>query len=98
MLNQEAISNLAKLSRLSFEPSELAKLEADLNNILNYVSQLNEAKVDLIDNSQISPPDYLAQNVFRADGPAHAPGEFSAELIEAFPQKSGDYLQVKKVL
>ena len=95
MISREEIINLSKLSRLSLAPAELAKLETDLNNILKYVSELKNAKVIRGRSSDKLP---LTVNVMREDANPHPAGEFSVDLIKAFPESQDSRLKVKKIL
>ncbi len=95
MISREEVLNLSKLSKLSLSAEELPKLEADLNNILNYVSELKNAPVGKVFEDEQS---HLPKNVMREDSAPHAPGEFSAELIAAFPESQDGRLKVKKIL
>ncbi len=95
MISREEVLNLSKLSKLSLSAEELPKLETDLNNILNYVSELKNAKAGEASPSEES---HLAVNVMREDEKPHAPGEFSGALIAAFPESEGGRLKVKKIL
>lgn len=95
MISREEVLNLSKLSKLSLSEEELPKLEADLNNILNYVSELKNAQAGEILSGEES---HLSVNVLREDKEPHAPGEFSADLIAAFPESEDGKLKVRKIL
>ena len=98
MISREEIINLSKLSKLSLAPEEVSKLETDLNNILNYVSELKTAEFYRGDTSGILTDSNLPHNVMREDGEPHTAGEFSADLIKAFPESQDGRLKVKKIL
>ena len=95
MISREEVLNLSKLSKLSLAPEEVSKLETDLNNILNYVSELKSAEITRGDTSVDS---HLPLNVMREDKDPHAPGKFSDALIAAFPESENGRLKVKKIL
>ena len=95
MISREEVLNLSKLSKLSLNAEELPKLETDLNNILNYVSELKNAKAG---ESSVGEESHLAVNVMREDVNPHEPGKFSDVLIKAFPESQDGRLKVKKIL
>ena len=95
MVTREEVLNLSKLSKLSLSAEELPKLETDLNNILNYVSELKSAEVG---QGKLTANSHLPLNVMREDKEPHAPGKFSDTLIAAFPESEGGRLKVKKIL
>lgn len=102
MISREEVVNLSKLSKLSLSAEELPKLEVDLNNILNYVSELKNAKAgDVPTNVNRGLPSvesHLAVNVMREDANPHESGKFSEALIAAFPESQDGRLKVKKIL
>lgn len=88
------IAHIAKLARLTLIEEEQQKLAQQLPSILAYVSKLQE-----VDTSHISASAYLtdAVNVFRADEPQPVDEVTRRALIDAFPVKAGDALQVPGV-
>ena len=78
---REDILHLAKLSNLSLEETEVEGLQRDLDNIVNYISQLDELNTDGVE------PTYQVfemENVWREDEvkPQDASGE---ELLNLAP-------------
>ena len=45
-ISKEEIKHLANLSALEFEEKEIEKLQKEFNQILDFVNQINNAKVD----------------------------------------------------
>ena len=88
------IDHIAKLAKLRLTPEERAKFAQQLPQILAYVGKLQE-----VDTSHVDAKAYLtdAVNVFRADEPRPADEATRRALIDAFPAKSGDALQVPGV-
>jgi aspartyl-tRNA(Asn)/glutamyl-tRNA(Gln) amidotransferase subunit C len=87
------VEHVAALARLSFSDAEKERLMKELNEILNYMDQLNE-----LDTSAVAP---LAQmvdqtNVFRADVRRESLPREKA-LLNA-PQKSEEFFKVPNVL
>jgi aspartyl-tRNA(Asn)/glutamyl-tRNA(Gln) amidotransferase subunit C len=93
MLSLEDIDNLAALARLSVSAEEKEILRRELVSILEYVSEVQK----------LSGADFGAAvdaewNVFREDGPAHLPGEYTDLLLEEAPEVEDGYIRVKKIL
>lgn len=86
--------HLAKLSNLSLEESEIESLQRDLDNIVGYISQLDELNTEGVE------PTYQVfemENVWREDEikPQDATRE---ELLNLAPTARQDMIQVPKVL
>lgn len=88
------IDHIAKLAKLRLTDEERTKLAQQLPQILAYVGKLQE-----VDTSNVDAKAYLtdAVNVFRADEPQPVSPETRKALLDAFPAKSGDALQVPGV-
>lgn len=96
MIEIKDIEKLAELSRLEIPQEEKSGFQKDLEAILAYVSQIEDANVktesmDKIDGS-------LVNNVMRDDSTAHESGAFTKEILAEMPAKEGEYLKVKKIL
>ena len=93
-----AISNeeikLASLARIHIEESEIEDLRSDMSAILGYLNQVKSATLDTEEEFE----EKTLRNVMREDVEPIESGTYSAELISEFPNKSGDYLKVKKIL
>ncbi len=91
---REDILHLAKLSNLSLEETEVEGLQRDLDNIVNYISQLDELNTDGVE------PTYQVfemENVWRED--EIKPQDASREqLLNLAPASRQDMIQVPKVL
>ncbi|MCL5019806.1 MAG: Asp-tRNA(Asn)/Glu-tRNA(Gln) amidotransferase subunit GatC [Patescibacteria group bacterium] len=87
------VRKIAQLARLDFTPEEEERLTGELNEILNYMEQLNE-----LDTSKIEPLSHIIEmgNVFRDDivQPSLSPEE---ALMNA-PNRFNNYFTVPKVL
>lgn len=85
---------MAKLSNLSLEETEIEGLQRDLDNIVNYISQLDELNTDGVE------PTYQVfemENVWRED--EVKPQDASREqLLNLTPASRQDMIQVPKVL
>jgi aspartyl-tRNA(Asn)/glutamyl-tRNA(Gln) amidotransferase subunit C len=94
-MTREELAHLARLSRIALTPDELTHLEGELSSIVEYVSTVNAIAAE---GEDVGPTVPALRNVFRADVVTNEPDSFSATLIEAFPDREGRYLKVKKIL
>lgn len=92
MINEEAVKNLSNLARIDLSSDEVASLKKDLENILNYVSELQNLSCNNIDVED----DLI--NVMRDDNDPHESGLYTEKLLESAPHVSEDYVAVKKIL
>lgn len=93
-IKREDILHLANLSSFSLEESELAPLESDLNNIVEYISQLDELNTDGVEPTyQI----FEMENIWRPDEilPQEADRE---QLLALAPASLQQQIKVPKVL
>ncbi len=95
MITSEDIAKLAHLARIDVPENEVEKLAKDMSGILEYVSEVSTAVKELGDEAPVVGEWH---NVFRADEPAHEPGEYSKEILANAPATEGGYLKVKKIL
>jgi len=94
MISKEEVKKLAQLARIALSEKEVKSLQADMERILEYVSEIGKAK---------PPTGWKAvgpelHNVFRLDREAHQAGEFSEALLAQAPARQRDYVKVKKIL
>ncbi len=93
MVSKEDIKKLATLSRMQIEDSELEKLAPELDGILSYVSQINEA-LETSHTAEI----LRSENVFRDDVVTTNPGEYTDALLSLSPASENGFVKVKKIL
>jgi aspartyl-tRNA(Asn)/glutamyl-tRNA(Gln) amidotransferase subunit C len=93
MITSETLHKISELARLEFNPTDEAKLLADLNKILDWIAMLQE-----VDTEGVEPLIHLSEevNVFRQDEVNNQLAREKA-LINA-PQKNEEYFKVPKVL
>lgn len=82
MVNPEEVDKLAQLARLELAEEQKVALAQDLNQVLEYVAQLQILKT----KNLISAPTPTPFNVLRADSEPKA------------TKKAGDFVRVKKIL
>jgi len=94
MLKREDVEKLANLSRINVSEGETEKLLGDLDSILEYVSEVQEAAKDAVS------PDYgFQENIhLREDNNAHEEGIYTEAILKNTPDTQDGYLKVKKIL
>lgn len=95
MISEDDVRKLAGLARLALTDEEVKKMQTEISSIIAYVDVIQ--KVELPATPDPSP--YLElENVLREDVNPHESGIFTDALVEQFPKKDGNYLEVKKIL
>jgi len=94
MISLDEVKHLAKLAYLNVAPSNLKKLQHDLQRVLTYVQVLTQAATTKAPISHITG----LTNITRPDTPSRQQASLSQGLIEAFTLKQGRWLKVSKVL
>jgi aspartyl-tRNA(Asn)/glutamyl-tRNA(Gln) amidotransferase subunit C len=93
-ISQDDVRHLAQLSSLQLNASETEALQIDLNNILEYVQQLNEVNTDGVEPTfQVSG----LENVWRNDEIIDYDVNRS-QLLDLAPEHTIDSVKVPKVL
>lgn len=92
-ITKEEVKKFAELARIKVEDGELDSLSAEMDAILEYVSQVSSVAGTVSESKQEE-----TANTMRADENPNEPGAYSPELIAEFPKKQGNYLKVKKIL
>lgn len=85
MITQEELRHLAKLAKLKLSDTELAKLTPQLDNILEFVSQLEEVDTKGVEETHQTTG---LQNIYRED--EIEPCDIEKELIECSPHEIRD--------
>jgi aspartyl-tRNA(Asn)/glutamyl-tRNA(Gln) amidotransferase subunit C len=93
-ISQDDVLHLAQLSNLQLSNDEVASLQTDLANILQYVEQLGE-----LDTSGVEPTYQVTdlENVFRDDVVIKSDADRAA-LLELSPDQKDYQIKVPKVL
>lgn len=93
-MTKEETLRLGDLSRIKMTDAEAEAFKSEIDSILAYVSAV-DALVDKGDLSKAPGPVF---NVFREDAVTNDPGSYTRDIVQAFPEKHGDFLKVKKIL
>ena len=98
MISREEIQNLAELARLELSEDEVASLQKDMSNILDYIGQLKHFDTGV---STKAPELASVHNVMREDIARAASDQLWGKreaLLEALPTREGDYNVVRKII
>lgn len=84
---------VAKLARLALSDEEAKRLGKQLNNILDYISKLNE-----VDTKDVEPTSHVLpmENIARDD--VVKPSLDINEVLDNAPSKEGNFFKVPKVI
>lgn len=94
MIEKQDILHLGSLARMKITDEEVPKLQADINEILEYVSVISEIAGDNTATKQVG----SLYNVFREDEITNEPEEYTEAALKEMPETEGRYLKVKKIL
>jgi aspartyl-tRNA(Asn)/glutamyl-tRNA(Gln) amidotransferase subunit C len=92
-LSPDVVAKVAKLARIRLTQTEEESLAAELNNILSYVEQLQQANVEGVEPLAHCLP---LQNAFRAD--EHQPSLPVGDVLANAPKRAGDFFSVPAIL
>ena len=87
------VEHIAKLAKLEFTDAEKEKFTHQLNQILEYVEQMNK-----LDTSHVEPLSHVIElsNVFRVDEVKQ--GVSTEEALKNAPSKTEEFFKVPKVI
>lgn len=93
-VSRDDVIHLAQLSNLQLNDDQVASLQADLANILDYINQLSE-----LDTSGVEPTYQVTdlENVMRDDVVVHHDAD-REKLLELAPAQTEHQIKVPKVL
>lgn len=94
-LSSEELDHLAKLARLDVPAGERETLQEQVGAIIGYVASLQKIDVTGVD------PTFRGVDLgqrLRKDVPEASDAETRAALLEAAPEKSGDYVKAQAAL
>lgn len=87
------IRKYAQLARIGISDDEVVELESEIEGILEYVEQIQEAAGEETEKEVGD-----VHNIMREDSNPHKPGKFTQELLDEAPDSQGGYIKVKKIL
>lgn len=93
MIGKSHIEKLAALSRIEVSEAEKDILAKDMESIIGYVSQIQEAVSQAPEKEAGE-----LRNVMREDKDPHASGAYTDEIMAEVPEKENGYVKVKQIL
>lgn len=93
-MTKEEILQLGNLSRVKMNDDEAVKFQTEIESILEYVGAVNR----LVSDQELKKVPGVVKNVLREDEVIQTSPDDVAALVAAFPEKTGEYLKVKKIL
>ena len=93
-MEQVDITHLGLLARIEVASEEHAKLQADIDAVLEYVGVISNLEL-AGDTTTVSPG---VQNVFRADEVTNEPGVYREALLNEAPKTKDEFVVVPKIL
>lgn len=95
MISKEEVQHIAKLARLELSEAETEKMQKDLSGILDYFEVLKKApKVKKITTILAE----RKENATRKDVAIKKDPGVAGDLVNAAPDKKGNYIKVKQIL
>jgi aspartyl/glutamyl-tRNA(Asn/Gln) amidotransferase C subunit len=99
-IERKEVEKLAALARITIPENEIEKVRSDMESILAYISQINEANEGA--QGQVLLPreqyNFGVKNVIREDAEPHETGKFTDALLAAAPKTKNGFIAVKKIL
>lgn len=91
-MQKKDIEDLAILARLKIGEEEMTRLLKDMESILGYVKQVEEAPMSEVVQM------YDHTNIGREDVATETPERYTDALLDEMPKRQGNYLEVKRIL
>lgn len=92
MIGKDDIAKLAKLARIAVTEEESLSFSHEIDAILGYVSQVQDAGVNIVQATD------EVKNVLRDDTNSHESGIYTDSILKEAPSKMNGYIYVKKIL
>ncbi len=87
------IEKLSELCRIEMSDEEKQKILQEMDSILGFVNQIQEAKIDITERDAGE-----IRNIMREDGEPHESGIYTDDLLREAPKTRDGYIEVKKIL
>ncbi len=93
-LTKDEVAHIAELARLHLTDEEVTRYQSELSRILEYIDQLREVNTEGIEpTAQVTGLiNYLREDVARQSDESTR-----KRLLDAAPEREGDYFKVKAV-
>ncbi|MEY2664868.1 MAG: hypothetical protein RIT04_676 [Candidatus Parcubacteria bacterium] len=97
MITEKDVQDLANLSRIKLSPNETQALMKEIGSILTYVDEIKKAPVGDAEMSQQASVGVI-RNVTRDDISRDISSETREAILNAAPDREGDFVAVKRIL
>lgn len=94
MITVKELEHLATLSRIELSEDDKKSLVKEFDSILGYVDQLKKVDVSLDAAGRVG----AVKNVMRDDVVENTSAEDRERLLDAAPDREGDFIAVKKII
>ena len=92
-ITTEEVLHLGQLGRITITPEQAEQLKDEIGSILSYVGQVKDIAGD-IGEKQVG----ARFNVMREDEVTNEPGAHTEAILNAAPERDGQFVKVKKIL
>lgn len=92
-LDPATVQRIARLARIRLEEHEVARLQEELNGILNWIEQL-----DAVDVSGVEPLAGGAQMALKMREDVMTDGNIAEQVLANAPERAGNFFTVPKVV
>lgn len=95
-ITKKEVEHIAELARLGLDAKEKEKFTRELSSVLDYIDKLAELNVEKIEPM---PAGTSNESVLRKDDETQdiATAEMKRDILNAAPDRSGDYFKVPSV-
>ena len=93
-MTKDEVIHLSDLARIKLTDEEVASFQSEIDDILNYVSAIQ----GIVGDNTAAPTVPAVNNVMRSDEVTNKPGQYTDVLLEAAPNREGNYIAVPKIL
>jgi len=94
MITTTELEHLATLSRIKLTEEDKQSFQKEFDSILGYVDQLKKVDVSMDAEGRVG----AVKNVMRPDEAVTTSAEDRERLLNAAPQREGDFVAVKKII
>ena len=92
-IDKNEVLKLSQLARIDLTEPEANALVGEISDILDYVKVVQDIDTD---DDALPPPPH--RNILRDDAVTNQPGAYTEALLEAAPDRHGQFVKVKKIL
>ncbi len=92
-ITTDGVLHLGQLARITIDPDQAEQLKNEIGSILAYVSTVKDIAGDM-GEKQVG----ARYNVLREDEVTNEPGVHTEAILNAAPERDGQFVKVKKIL